>query len=158
LRKTFDAGCEYIVDACQCLPGRLASRRTLGAFVDRVVADLGLHPVGEMQWHVFGGPGGITGLLMLSESHLTLHTLPERGYAAFNLYHCASQPAWPWEQRLRDALGAREVVVRTLPRGELREPIHRGADLGVGIVEVRRQADAGVRAIVDDDARRDQRL
>lgn len=68
------------------------------------------------------------------------------------------QPAWPWEPRLRDALGAREVVVRTLARGELRKPVHCGADLGVGVVEVRRQADAGVRAIVDDDARRNQRL
>ena len=152
------SGCEFVVDASGCDPARLTSLDALEALVRAIVREMDLHPVAPMQWHVFGGPGGITGLLMLSESHLTLHTFPERGYAAFNLYHCASQPAWPWEQRLPDALGAREVVVRTLARGELRKPVHRGADLGLGVVEVRRQADAGVRAIVDDDARRNQRL
>lgn len=114
-------GCEFVVDATGCDPKRLASRRALESLVDRIVADLRLHPVGRMQWHVFDGPGGITGLLMLAESHLALHTFPERAYAAFNLYHCTAQPQWPWEAGLRDALGARDVSVRELRRGEMRQ-------------------------------------
>ena len=110
-------GCEYVVDASGCDPARLTSRETLDVLVQTIVREMDLHPVGAMQWHVFGGPGGITGLLMLAESHLTLHTFPERGYAAFNLYHCAVQPEWPWKERLRDSLGARETSVRKLERG-----------------------------------------
>ena len=114
-------GCEFVVDATGCDPKRLASRPDLETLIDRIVADLRLQPVGRMQWHVFDGPGGITGLLMLAESHLALHTFPERAYAAFNLYHCTARPEWPWEAGLRDALGARDVFVRTLPRGQIRE-------------------------------------
>ena len=117
-RVSTPLGCEHIVDASGCDPARLTSRDTLDALVHAVVREMNLHPVAPMQWHVFGGPGGITGLLMLAESHFALHTFPERGYAAFNLYHCATQPAWPWRDRLRDALGAAEVSVRTLERGE----------------------------------------
>jgi S-adenosylmethionine decarboxylase len=112
-------GCEYIVDASGCAADRLASLEVLSAVVDRLVSELNLHPIGPIHWHVFDGPGGLTGLLLLSESHLTLHTFPERGFAAFNLYHCTAQPEWPWESSLREALGARDVVVRTLRRGEL---------------------------------------
>ncbi len=123
------AGCEYVVDVAGCDPSRLASKPALEALVNRIVDELRLNPVADMQWHVFGGGGGVTGLLMLSESHLALHTFPERGYASFNLYHCAAQPFWPWEERLKDALGAREVTVRRLTRGEFRQARHRVPDL-----------------------------
>ena len=122
-------GCEFIVDVTGCDPVRLASKPALEALVARMIGDLELSPVADMQWHVFGGPGGITGLQMLAESHLALHTFPERGYASFNLYHCAAQPEWPWEDRLREALGARGVTVRKLRRGEFSQTRHRVPDL-----------------------------
>jgi len=31
---------------------------------------------------------GVTGLLLLTESHLACDTFPERGFASFNLYCC----------------------------------------------------------------------
>ena len=43
----------------------------------RIVDDLGLKTLGEGNWHKFGGEGGVTGLLMLTESHLACHTYPE---------------------------------------------------------------------------------
>lgn len=122
-------GCEFVVDASGCDPARLASRDALDTLVQTIVSDLGLTPVADMQWHAFGGPGGITGLLMLSESHLALHTFPERGYAAFNLYHCTGQAEWPWKDRLRDLIGATDVDVRKLTRREVPKPRHRVPDL-----------------------------
>jgi S-adenosylmethionine decarboxylase len=115
-----ETGCEFVVDATGCDPKQLASLEALQSLADRIIADLRLHPIGRMQWHVFDGPGGITGLQMLAESHLTLHTFPERAYAAFNLYHCTAQPTWSWDAGLRDTLGAREVSVRKLKRGVAR--------------------------------------
>ena len=72
----------------------------------------------EPVWHVFPGEVGITGVLLLSESHLACHTFPERGFAAFDLYCCRPSQPWPWEERLAEALGAERVHVRSLPRGE----------------------------------------
>ena len=38
--------------------------------------------------HTFSEGGGISGVAVLSESHISVHTWPERGYAAFDVFMC----------------------------------------------------------------------
>jgi len=111
-------GTEWVVDAHGCDPDRLRSREVLESVFREVVEDLGLRAAGEAVWRVFPGEGGVTGLLLLTESHLACHTFPERGFAAFNLYCCRPRADWPWPDRLRASLAAREVSVRRLDRGQ----------------------------------------
>lgn len=111
------SGSEWIVDAHGCRPDALRSRTTLEAVFDRVVGELALCPVAPPVWHQFPGEGGITGMALLSESHLTCHTFPEAGYAAFNLYSCRPRERWTWEIALAELVGAREVSVRSVERG-----------------------------------------
>jgi S-adenosylmethionine decarboxylase len=113
-----ESGHAWIVDAFACDPERLRSFARLDEVFRAVVADLALHPLREAAWHSFPGPGGVTGFLLLTESHLAVHTFPESGFAAFDLYCCRERPEWPWEERLRGLLGARRVRVRRLDRGE----------------------------------------
>jgi S-adenosylmethionine decarboxylase len=56
--------------------------------------------------------------VMLTESHLACHTYPEHGLAAINLYCCRPRPEWPWEERLAALLGATDVRVRKVERGQ----------------------------------------
>lgn len=112
-------GTEWIVDAHGCDPEALRSSVTLVRLFARVVEEMDLHPTNEAVWHVFPGPGGITGVLLLSESHLTCHTFPERGFAAFNLYSCRPAKEWPWASRLKEAVGAADVRVRSFTRGDI---------------------------------------
>lgn len=114
----FVLGRQWIVDAYGCDPSSLRSPAALGHLFARIVGELGLHPAGEPVWHVFPGQGGITGVQLLRESHLACHTFPERGFAAFDLYCCRPPQEWPWAERLAHDLGAAEVRVRCLPRGE----------------------------------------
>ena len=111
------SGTEWIVDAHGCDPESLRSTAALQSLFERVVREVGLSAVGDPTWRVFPGEGGITGLQLLAESHLACHTFPETGFAAFNLYCCRPRAAWPWEDRLREALGAADVQVTTLARG-----------------------------------------
>lgn len=110
-------GEEWVVDAFGCAPPALRDPEALSALFARAVEELGLHPLGPPKVHAFPGHGGVTALQLLTESHLTAHTFPERGYAAFNLYCCRVRPAWPWAERLAQALGAARVDVRRLLRG-----------------------------------------
>ena len=116
-RLTLDAGAEWLVDATGCAPERLRSRRTLRAVFARIIDEMALHPVARSVWHSFPGSGGLTGMVVLSESHLACHTFPERGYAAFSLYCCRARPQWPWAERLAELLDARNVTVQHVPRG-----------------------------------------
>jgi S-adenosylmethionine decarboxylase len=109
-------GCEWIVDARGCDPAPLASVDVLRALFDRMIADLDLRPVGEATWHVFPEPGGITGLCLLAESHLTVHTFPEHGALCLNLFCCTPRPEWDFAARLREAVGADHVDVRRIRR------------------------------------------
>ena len=111
-------GTEWVVDAHGCDPRALRSRVVLDALFHQVVAELELRPAGDAVWREFPGEGGITGLLLLTESHLACHTFPERGFAAFNLYCCRPRADWPWPERLREVLRAQQVSVRRLARGE----------------------------------------
>ena len=109
-------GDEWVVEAFGCDAERLADRATLAALVDRMVNELGLRPVGAGQWHVFPPPGGITGMLLLAESHLTVHTFPEHRSLCLNLFCCTPRPTWPFAQRMAEMLGAERVSVRHLER------------------------------------------
>jgi S-adenosylmethionine decarboxylase len=110
-------GIEWLIDAHRCDAAALRSRDTLAALFERIIAEVDLRSLGDPVWHVFPGAGGITGLQLLSESHLACHTFPERAFASFNLYCCRPRPEWPWAERLRETLGAGRVSVHTVPRG-----------------------------------------
>jgi S-adenosylmethionine decarboxylase len=111
-----EIGSEWLVEAGGCDEDALRDVERLGVVFTRVIAELGLHPLHAPSWHVFPGPGGITGFVMLTESHLACHTYPEHGIAAINLYCCRPRPDWPWEARLTELLGATDVRVRRVER------------------------------------------
>ena len=110
-------GLETIVDATGCSAGALSDLTVLRGLCERIVGDLELQVVGKPQWHAFPGPGGVTGLYLLSESHLACHTYPEFGLATFNLYCCRERVAWDWRRWLQQILGAERIEVRIVPRG-----------------------------------------
>jgi S-adenosylmethionine decarboxylase len=111
-----NVGKEWVIDAAGCSAPLLRDRAALERVIARVVDELGLMVVGAPQWHVFPGEGGVTGLVLLTESHLACHTYPEHGVASFNLYCCRERAEWPWAERLGEMLGASRVAVRGVDR------------------------------------------
>lgn len=110
-------GTEWIIDAAPCDDAKLRDAAALKSVFDTVIADLKLKVVGTVHWHQFPAPGeGITGLALLTESHLACHTYPEFQTATFNLYCCNARPEWNWAENLRALLGARNVAVSKIVR------------------------------------------
>lgn len=118
---TSSSGHEWIVEAYGCAPERLADPAVLHVLFADIIRELALHPVGAPHWHQFPAPpgsvaGGMTGMVMLSESHLTVHTFPEHGSACLNLFCCTPRAEWAWAERLETLLGATDVRVRHVAR------------------------------------------
>ena len=111
-------GFEWIIDAAGCDPEALRDEEKLRAVFAAVISDLQLKTIGEGAWHKFAGEGGVTGLVMLTESHLACHTYPEYESATFNLYCCRARPEWDWEENLRAMIGAKQITIKIIERGE----------------------------------------
>ena len=68
--------------------------------------------------HEFGdGGGGISGVAVLAESHISVHTWPEIDYAAFDIFTCGACRPEGAVEHLRRALGADRFEVREIRRG-----------------------------------------
>jgi S-adenosylmethionine decarboxylase len=113
---TMTLGTEWLIDASGCDADALRDVERLKAVFNRAISDLDLHVVGEIAWAKFSEPGGVSGLALLSESHLACHTYPEFRAATFNLYCCRNRAAWPWEEILKEMLDATEVRIKVFER------------------------------------------
>ena len=76
---------------CDCDPSLFINADVLAKLCRDHTADSGLTLVAE-KWHTFpdyeGEPGGVTGMLLLAESHLAVHTWPERNSVTLDVYVC----------------------------------------------------------------------
>jgi S-adenosylmethionine decarboxylase len=76
---------------CAASAALLADCEALRALALRAVAAVRLTPVGDV-FHAFGSPaglpGGVTGVVLLAESHVALHTWPELAAVTLDVYVC----------------------------------------------------------------------
>lgn len=62
-------------------------------------------------------PQGVTGVIILEESHMSIHTWPEVGYAALDFFTCGECEPERAHEFVRRQLGATRVEVLTVRRG-----------------------------------------
>jgi S-adenosylmethionine decarboxylase len=115
MRRTRISGKHWLVEfySARALGDAKAIRRALRSAVTVSGATLL-----KLQLHHFGPGRGVTGVALLAESHISIHTWPERGYAAVDIFMCgpASSPQKALAA-LRTALGPRRVRIRRFERG-----------------------------------------
>jgi S-adenosylmethionine decarboxylase len=63
-------------------------------------------------------PSGVSGVAVLAESHISIHTWPEAGYAALDIFMCGSAEPDNCIPVLREAFEAKRVNVNEILRGQ----------------------------------------
>ncbi len=63
-------------------------------------------------------PQGVSGVAVLAESHISVHTWPEIGYGAFDVFMCGDAAPWRAVEVLKSAFSTDDVRVRELLRGD----------------------------------------
>ncbi len=71
----------------------------------------------RLQLHHFGPQRGVTGVALLAESHLSIHTWPERAYAALDIFMCGVCSPQKALDALEQVLQPGTVSVRRIARG-----------------------------------------
>ncbi|GKW46739.1 MULTISPECIES: adenosylmethionine decarboxylase [unclassified Planococcus (in: firmicutes)] len=70
----------------------------------------------EVAFHKFA-PQGVSGVVIISESHLTIHSFPEHGYASVDVYTCGDLDPTIAAEYIAKALNSQASEVTELPRG-----------------------------------------
>ena len=89
-------------------------------FIEKIMIDSAIKAgaeVREVAFHEFK-PQGISGVVIISESHLTIHTWPELGYAAVDVFTCGSKIN-PWDacNYMTEKFNAKNMTATEVKRG-----------------------------------------
>ena len=122
-------GLHLIADIYRCRPNAelLTRRAALENLCVSECRNAGLSPLGAYFYQFedeTGEPAGVTGTVVLAESHLAIHTWPETGDVTLDVYVCNfsrdnSDRARHVFQRVIDALAPEETVRHEVIRGRL---------------------------------------
>lgn len=108
-------GCHVLLEFSGCPAESLADSAAIEAGMVRVTDESGATLV-KTVFHPFS-PQGVSGVLIIAESHVTIHTWPECGYAAFDIFTCGNRDvALQIRQGLIDWLQPEHVAEREFER------------------------------------------
>ena len=103
-----------------CDRGLLNDERALSELLRRAAEAASVNIVGTIE-HSFS-PVGVTCVVAIEESHLSLHTWPEQGYAAADFFTCGDGDPNEAHQVLIEGLNASRFEALLLRRGLSAEP------------------------------------
>ena len=106
---------EWLIEAFGCESALLLDRRQLDLLFETIVRRMALRPVGQPVWHIFD-QGEATGIWLLQESHLTIHTFPEYSSVCVNVFCCTQRESMDWHATFSSILGATDLKVRECER------------------------------------------
>ena len=111
-------GIHLLLDVAQAPFEALDDTAFVESLLTATVAQMGATLLGVYVHRLM--PQGVSGVAVIAESHLTIHTWPERGEAAVDLFTCSNAPkaraALDW---LCGRLGGNASRFREIPRGAL---------------------------------------
>jgi S-adenosylmethionine decarboxylase proenzyme len=104
-----------LVELHGCNRALLNDRESVAGLLRRAALAAGARPVAEV-FHPYA-PQGVTGVLIIEESHFSVHTWPEYGYAALDFYTCGDCEPERAANEMAAALGADRVELVLVHRG-----------------------------------------
>jgi len=113
-------GKHILVEFYGCNPERLKDTEMLQTEFENA-ADMSGATVVDSTFHTFN-PYGVSGVVVIAESHLTIHTWPEYGYAAVDLFTCGDTVD-PWKafSYLKSVLESSNTSTIEMKRGQLND-------------------------------------
>jgi len=109
-------GQHLLADLYDVASDRLADAGLLADCLDDAARRGGMKPIGPPVLHRFKG-GGLTGYLLLSESHIAFHTYPEHRYIALDIFSCGGADSKAALSVFLVALEPGREQITTAPRG-----------------------------------------
>jgi S-adenosylmethionine decarboxylase proenzyme len=108
-------GRHLIAELYRCDPQRLADLALVQRSMLEAAGAIGATILGNAFHHF--SPSGVSGAVVIAESHLSIHTWPEHGYGAVDVFTCGDMDPRPALLHLKAELGAADMRVQEIVRG-----------------------------------------
>ncbi|ADL07919.1 adenosylmethionine decarboxylase [Thermosediminibacter oceani] len=115
-------GRHILAEIYDCDPNVLNDRDLIEEIMVKAALEAGAE-VREVAFHKFS-PQGVSGVVVISESHLTVHTWPELGYAAVDVFTCGDKVN-PWDacNYIAEKFKANHMTASEVKRGVFEKPV-----------------------------------
>lgn len=110
------SGTHLLADLHEANRDALADPAFIEDLLKRAALAAGAHIV-YSHFHPFGPCLGVTGVVLLAESHISIHTWPETGFAAVDIFMCGRAVPSRALECIREGLAPAAVDVRDIARG-----------------------------------------
>lgn len=108
-------GTHILADLYGCPTQKLTHLDTVREIMLKIVEGAGFSAVGEKFFQF--QPVGVTGVILLSESHFSIHTWPEKGLATADIFSCSGkESAYKALELLREHFQPRRVKRKVVTR------------------------------------------
>lgn len=112
------AGTHLLADLAGIEAGLLTDAGAIDALLREAALAAGARIL-HSHFHTFGPGMGVTGVLLLAESHISIHTWPEHGFAAADIFMCGEAQPQRALAIIGQALRPTTRTVQTIERGQL---------------------------------------
>jgi len=119
MKKRADFGKHYLIDLRDCDPEIIKSVGPTREIVLRAAKECGATILDDY-FHQFQ-PIGVSGAVLIAESHISVHTWPENGFAAADIFTCGEMKPQVAIDIMREGFRAKETTmkVKVVVRGQL---------------------------------------
>ncbi len=112
------AGVHLLADLYGIAKEKLTQATVIETLLRQSATAAGAHILNS-HFHSFGSGQGITGVVMLAESHISIHTWPEFGFAAADIFMCGQAQPLRALEVIRQALQPTSCQVQNIERGSV---------------------------------------
>ena len=110
-----------VIDGYNCDPARLSDQEFVRGFLDEFPDRIEMTKIVPPAVYTYRGPipedWGVSGFVIIAESHISVHTFPDRGYVNIDVFSCKEFDADEALREVRDLFGIDDVRSWTLDRG-----------------------------------------
>ena len=109
-----------IIDGHGGDPDQLSDENVVRVILDEVPVMMGMSKITQPMVLRYTGSKpedwGVSGFVMIAESHISMHTFPERGLIWADVFSCKDFDATPILEEIKRRFSLREMVVQSIPR------------------------------------------
>jgi len=119
VKESSGVGKHYLVDLCDCDADIITCVKLTRAIVMRAANECGATILND-HFHQFK-PIGVSGVVLIAESHISVHTWPENGFAAMDIFTCGNMKPHVAIDIIQKGFCAKEasMSLKVITRGQL---------------------------------------